>query len=119
MPTIVFRDAQPVLAVGGAGGLRIATGTTQALLARLVFDKQPVEAVSGARFHTPYEGPTTELEFGTDEAVARALRAAGEHVEWFSNFSAVQMAAIRMRDDVLDRVEAAADPRFGGTAESR
>jgi gamma-glutamyltranspeptidase len=68
---------------------------------------------------TPYEGATTEIEFGTDKQLASGLRDRGEHVEWFANFSAVQMTAIEMRGGVLERVEAAADPRFGGRAEGR
>jgi gamma-glutamyltranspeptidase/glutathione hydrolase len=119
MPTIVFRDGAPVLSLGGAGGLRIATGVTQALLARLAFDKSPAASVEAARFHTPYEGATTELEFGTAPRVASGLRARGEHVEWFSNFSAVQMAAIQMQQGVLEQVSPAADPRFGGRADGR
>jgi gamma-glutamyltranspeptidase/glutathione hydrolase len=118
-PTIVFRDGAPVLAIGGAGGLRIATGVTQALLARLAFDQSPSQAIAAPRFHTPYEGATTELEFGTDKQIASGLRDRGEHVEWFANFSAVQMTVIEMRRGVLERVEAAADPRFGGRAEGR
>jgi len=119
MPTIVFRAGAPVLALGGAGGLRIATGVAQALLARLVFDRSPSDAVAAPRFHTPYQGATTELEFGTDQGVASGLRERGEHVEWLANFSAVQMVAIDMPGGVLERVEPAADPRFGGHAAGR
>jgi gamma-glutamyltranspeptidase/glutathione hydrolase len=118
-PTIVLREGEPVLALGGAGGLRISTGVAQALLARLVFDESPAQAVKGARFHTPYEGATAELEFGSDRRIFDELRHRGEHVRWFANFSAVQMASIEIRDGVLQRVEAAADPRFAGTAEAR
>ena len=83
-----------------------------------MFGKSPAESVAAPRFHTPYQGPTTELEFGTPQVVARGLLASGEHVEWFANFSAVQMVAIDGRPDQWSAV-AAADPRFGGSAESQ
>jgi gamma-glutamyltranspeptidase/glutathione hydrolase len=118
-PVIVLRGGVPVLALGGAGGLRIATGVTQALLARLAFDKAPAEAVSMSRFHTPYQGATVELEFGVDDSMVQGLRERGEKVEFFPNFSAVQMVSLTTSNGVLDRVEASADPRFGGQAEER
>jgi gamma-glutamyltranspeptidase/glutathione hydrolase len=114
-PVLVLRDGAPVLALGGAGGLRIATGVTQALLARLAFEKSPAESVSLSRFHTPYHGATVELEFGADETVVKELRDRGEKVEFFPNFSAVQMVAL----GVNGQVEASADPRFGGRAAAR
>jgi gamma-glutamyltranspeptidase/glutathione hydrolase len=118
-PVLVLRDGAPVLALGGAGGLRIATGVTQALLARLAFEKSSAESVSLSRFHTPYHGATVELEFGADETVVKELRERGETVEFFPNFSAVQMLGLCVNEGVVERVEAAADPRFGGRADAR
>ena len=51
-PTIVIEDGVPILALGGSGGTRIATGATQAALARLLFDLDPSACVSHPRVHT-------------------------------------------------------------------
>jgi gamma-glutamyltranspeptidase/glutathione hydrolase len=114
-PVIVLQQGVPVLAAGGAGGLRIATGVTQALLATLAFDRTPLEAVSAPRFHTPYERYTVELEYGSEPGLASELRARGERVDVTSNFSAVQVIRIRERHGAY-QLDAAADPRFAGSA---
>ena len=93
-PTIVIEDGVPILAVGGSGGGRIATGVTQAALARLVFGLDPGACVSAPRLHI--DGPTPELLVPADvpEDVRQGLRARGETVrDERYPFSAVQMIA--------------------------
>lgn len=47
-PTLVFRDGEPLLTVGAAGGPRIITGTLQLLLNVLAFDMNMDEALQAA-----------------------------------------------------------------------
>lgn len=114
-PTLVLRDGAPVFALGGSGGLRIVTGTTQVLLARLVFDRAPADAVADPRIDTPPTGGLS-LDPGAPAAVVADLVRRGEVVDGTKpNFSAVQAVAIGARDGAR-YLEAGADPRKGGAA---
>jgi gamma-glutamyltranspeptidase / glutathione hydrolase len=114
-PTIVLRGGAPVLALGGSGGLRIATGTTQVLLAKLVFDRSLALAVADPRIDTPTTGALF-LDPSAPADVVRDLRLRGEVVQNTKpNFSAVQAVSIGAKDGVRV-LEAAADPRKGGLA---
>lgn len=55
-PTLVFKDGQPVMSVGAAGGPRIITGTLQLLLNVLAFDMNMDEALQ-AGFINCLTGP--------------------------------------------------------------
>lgn len=116
-PTIVIEDGVPILAVGGSGGGRIATGVTQATIARLVFGLDPGACVSAPRIHV--DGPTPELLVPSDvpEDVRQGLRARGETVrDERYPFSAVQMIAWERGQLGGARVLAASDPRKEGFA---
>ncbi|MGO9710082.1 MAG: gamma-glutamyltransferase family protein, partial [Polyangiaceae bacterium] len=116
-PTIVIEDGVPILAVGGSGGGRIATGVTQATLARLVFGLDPGACVSAPRLHI--DGPTPELLLPADvpEDVRQGLRARGETVrDERYPFAAVQMIAWERAPLGGARVLSAADPRKEGFA---
>ena len=113
-PTIVLENGQPILAVGGSGGERIATAVTQAAVARLVFGLDPSVCVSAPRVHV--DGGSTELLVDPEIAddVRQALRARGETPkdEPFM-LSAVQMVAWDRTGGGV-RVFAASDPRKVG-----
>jgi gamma-glutamyltranspeptidase/glutathione hydrolase len=114
-PTIVLRDGEPVFAAGGSGGLRIATATTQVLLARLVFDRDPAEAVADPRIDTPPTGGLF-IDPTAPPALFADLSQRGEVVESTKpNFSAVQAIALGTKDG-LRHLWAGADPRKGGAA---
>jgi gamma-glutamyltranspeptidase/glutathione hydrolase len=120
-PTLVFRDGLPVLALGGSGGLRIATGVTQVLLARMVFRCSVIDCVAMPRIHTPVDelpagGPILELDEGTRDGVVQDLKARGETVRLLPNYSAVQMIAIERGERGALHMSAGADPRKGGLA---
>jgi gamma-glutamyltranspeptidase/glutathione hydrolase len=80
-PTIAFEGGLPVLATGGSGGGRIATGVTQAVLGRFVFGLDPSACVSSPRIHVT--GNTAELVIDTDivEDVRAGLRERGESLK--------------------------------------
>jgi gamma-glutamyltranspeptidase/glutathione hydrolase len=117
-PTMAFRDGLPVLALGGSGGLRIPTGVTQALLARMVFELPVTDCVAVARVHTPTDesSPVIEIDENVSEAVVGDMRSRGETVRVGPNYSAVQMVAIDRGPGGAMRISAASDPRKGGTA---
>ncbi|HMJ51622.1 MAG TPA: gamma-glutamyltransferase [Polyangiaceae bacterium] len=117
-PTLAFRDGLPVLALGGSGGLRIATGVTQALLARMVFALPVTDCVALPRVHTPTDEASTvmEIDENVSESVVNDLRNRGETVRLGPNYSAVQMVAIDRGPGGALRMSAASDPRKGGVA---
>jgi gamma-glutamyltranspeptidase/glutathione hydrolase len=115
-PAIVFEGGVPILAVGGSGGGRIATGVTQVALARLVFGLDPSACVSAPRIHV--SGASSELIVDGDliEDVRSGLRARGENLkdETYAH-PAVQLVAWD-RAGARPRILAASDPRKGGLA---
>lgn len=115
-PTIVLRERRPVLSLGGSGGMRIATGTTQVLLSHLVFGRPVAQAVADPRIETPPTGGLL-LDAATPVEIAQDLQKRGEVVETSKpNFSAVQAISADYSDG--GRVlRAGADPRKGGTGE--
>jgi gamma-glutamyltranspeptidase/glutathione hydrolase len=112
-PTIVVKDGRAILALGGSGGTRIATGTTQVLLAHLVFDRPVRQAVSDPRLETPATGGLL-LDSAAPPEVTADLVKRGQVVDSSKpNFSAVQ--AISIRDiEGIRVIEAGGDPRKGG-----
>ncbi len=116
-PTIVLQDGVPILALGGSGGGRIATGVTQAALARLVFGLDPSACVSAPRIHVEGASPALIVPSDVPEDVRVGLRARGEVLKDDPYpFSAVQMIAWERGPDGTARVLAAADPRKDGLA---
>lgn len=112
-PTIVLKDGTPVLALGGSGGTRIATGTTQVLLARLVFDRPIVDAVGDLRLETPPSGGLI-VDTSASADLVLDLTKRGEAVNnTVPNFSAVQAISIESTGGARV-IHAAADPRKGG-----
>ncbi len=115
-PTIVLEGGKPIMALGGSGGTRIATGVTQAALARLLFDLDPNACVSHPRMHVQGVDLLVDRELAPD--VRMSLMARGENVkdEPFGG-SAVQMIAWTKGPKPV--LLAASDPRKGGFAAAR
>lgn len=117
-PTIVLEGGAPILALGGSGGTRIATGATQAALARLLFDLDPNACVAHPRLHTQGAVLFVDPELAPD--VREGLRTRGETVKEdpFTG-SAIQMIAWERKPSTPVKMLAAADPRKGGMAAAR
>ncbi len=113
-PTIVFKDGKPVLTLGGSGGTRIATGSTQVLLAHLGFGLSVQQAVAAPRIETPPSGGLfVDAALGV-EAI-QDLEKRGEVVDTSRpNFSGVQAISITEGADGSRVLETGADPRKGG-----
>jgi gamma-glutamyltranspeptidase/glutathione hydrolase len=114
-PTIVLKGDKPVLALGGSGGSRIATGCSQVLLAVLAFGHPVGTAVSDPRIDTPATGGLLlDTSFPAD--VVADLQKRGHVVDASKpNFSAVQAMSFGEQEGVR-HIEAAGDPRKGGSA---
>jgi gamma-glutamyltranspeptidase/glutathione hydrolase len=114
-PTIVLEGGVPILALGGSGGERIATGVTQAALARLVFGLDPGACVAAPRVHV--DGSDLFVQAEVPEDVRHALRGRGESVQDDKYpYAAVGMVAWERGPFGGARVLAAADPRKEGFA---
>lgn len=113
-PTIVMKDDEPYLALGGAGSERIITSVFQTIR-NVVEDNMSLnEAVACPRLH--FARGTVELEQGDPES-EKALNGAGfkTHV-WRRKdayFGGVQAIMV---DPETGRVSGAADPRRKGAA---
>ena len=79
-PTIVVKNGVPVLALGGSGGMTIGPGVAQVLLARLVFNAAPEQAVAEPRFMFPTEGATVAVDPAVSQDVRADLTKRGETV---------------------------------------
>jgi gamma-glutamyltranspeptidase / glutathione hydrolase len=117
-PSIAFDAQGPIMALGGSGGPRIATGVTQVLLSRLYFGCNPAACVSAPRFHlSPRGGIALEPEVALD--VREGLGRRGELVTNEPDAGpSVNLITIERERGGL-RLSAGADPRKGGFAAAR
>ncbi|WP_394824217.1 gamma-glutamyltransferase family protein [Pendulispora albinea] len=115
-PAIVLENSAPILAVGGSGGMRIASNVMQATLARLVFQMDPGACVSSPRIFVHGASPEVLVDPEIAEDVRAGMRARGEQVrEERMLSSSVQMVAWDRRGP-QPRLLATADPRKHGFA---
>lgn len=88
MPTIILRDAHPVLALGSPGGPRIISAVVEVLLNRLVFGDDLALAVARPRFHHQWLPDALYLEEDVfTEEQMNVLRARGHLVRKISEIS--------------------------------
>ncbi|MBX3143575.1 MAG: gamma-glutamyltransferase [Trueperaceae bacterium] len=80
VPTIVRKDGEPVIAIGGAGGTRQMTGTVQTILNVIEHGMDIHTAIAAPRFHCEQPGLLL-VEAGVPEPTCRALRATGRTVQ--------------------------------------
>ncbi len=115
-PTIVFEGGRPVLAIGGSGGLRIATGVAQAVAARLWFGCDPLACVSAPRVHVQglLPGIAVDAELPDDVRGGLILRGETPRVDPVSH-TALEMITLDWQGDDAT-IRAAADPRKYGVA---
>lgn len=111
-PTIVLRDAQPVLVVGASGGPFIISATAQVLLRALHFGQSLDSAVEAPRVHHQWLPAILMVEPGVGEPLRAALTQRGHQIREVPVLGAVQ--AVRVGKD--GSVEAVGDPRKGGAA---
>jgi gamma-glutamyltranspeptidase/glutathione hydrolase len=118
-PTIVIGiDGVPEIVAGASGGPRIITATAQSLLNVLIRSMNARDAVSARRMHHQWLPNTLEIEKGFDDTevmhglgVSMWLRKLHHDVKDARSGAVVQL--IHRRKDA--RLDAASDPRKGGT----
>jgi gamma-glutamyltranspeptidase/glutathione hydrolase len=109
LPTIIFRDAQPYIAIGAPGGSRIVTAMAQSVVNVIDHKMDMRTAVTAPRFHSE-ERQLLFLESPFPESTAQALSTMGNDVRRSAYMARVQ--AIRIREDTGE-LEAGPDPRGG------
>lgn len=108
-PTLVLKDGEVVLALGGSGGPTIVTSVLQVLLRVLEGGQSLEDALEAPRIHAMWSPDEVWAEEGIPGEVREALQAMGHRIAPYPFVSAV--TAVDLRGD---RPVAAADPRKGG-----
>jgi len=88
-PTIVLKDDNLYLSLGGSGGSTIITGVTQVLLNVLAFRKNIMEAVSMPRFHCQLFPNTVYVESNFDMSAVQFLAKIGNQMYLLSPGSVI------------------------------
>ncbi len=114
-PTLVTRGGVPVVALGGSGGFRIATGVALATLATAWGGQTVREFVSKPRLHVWPDG-SVALEPGAPRALEDELTRRGEKVTREQNLSGIQGVDFVPVPGGGLRLLPAADPRKFGLA---
>jgi gamma-glutamyltranspeptidase/glutathione hydrolase len=108
-PTVVTRDGQPVLCVGGAGGPTIVSATVQAIVNMIDFGLDVQAAVNQPRIHAQWLPDALLAEPDVPADVLEGLTRRGHHVKTQPGLAAVQAIGFGP-----ERLTAASDPRYGG-----
>jgi gamma-glutamyltranspeptidase/glutathione hydrolase len=113
-PTLVFKDGQPILTAGAAGGPTIITQTL--LLISNVIDQgmEPTEALKQPRFHQQWTPDELKIETTFDAETLQRVEAFGHKLERSSGFGACQCV---MWDAQRKLLVPAHDPRVPGKAD--
>ncbi len=108
-PTIITRDDQPVMVVGGSGGPKIITGTLHTILNVLEHGMRPDSAVAAPRYHHQWAPYKVNVEPGLDSTIIREFVVRGNEIEEYEHPGHIQ-AIVRWND----RWIGVSDPRKGG-----
>ena len=105
-PTIVFKNNQPVMTLGAAGGPTIISQVVQNLLYTLEFNIPAEEAIRQPRIHEQWNPDLLFVEAAMPDMVRKALEQKGHEVKIWPSMGASQI--IQLRDGKLVPV---AEPR--------
>jgi gamma-glutamyltranspeptidase/glutathione hydrolase len=111
-PLIVVKDGKPEVCAGGSGGPMIVSETVQAVVNVVDFGLDAEAAVSSPRIHAQWVPDVLFLEPEIPVDVVDNLRKRG-HKILPPPFTGTAAQALRFRAD--GKVEAASDPRKGGS----
>jgi len=112
-PTIVFKDGQPVITLGAAGGPKIISAVLQELVNLLDLGMTPQQAVAAPRIHQQWLPDKLFVEAKLPSALKQALRQRGHQIE---KLPAVALSQIVARSPDGKIFVGAADPRSDGAA---
>ncbi|MDZ4262711.1 MAG: gamma-glutamyltransferase, partial [Pseudomonadota bacterium] len=105
-PTLVFKDNQPVMTLGAAGGPTIISQVVQNLLYTLEYGMTAEEALAQPRIHQQWNPNELFVESAMPVMVQQALRQKGHLLKVWPSMGASQ--AIQLRDGKLIPI---AEPR--------
>lgn len=112
-PAIVFKDGQPLIALGAAGGPKIISAVLLELVDMLDLGMTAQEAVAAPRIHHQWSPDELVVESKLPDDVKKALVQSGHKLKELSIIAVSQIVA---RSPDGTRFTGAADPREGGTA---
>jgi gamma-glutamyltranspeptidase/glutathione hydrolase len=113
-PTLVFKDGQPILTVGAAGGPTIITQTLLLISNMIDQGMAPNEALKQPRFHQQWTPDELKIEMTFDAETLQRVEAFGHKLEKSSGFGACQCVMWDARRKLL---VPAHDPRVPGKAD--
>jgi len=111
-PTLVLKDGQVEMAIGGAGGPTIISQVLLGLSYALDAKMKPTDVVSQPRFHHQWSPDQIRIEKAVPDEVKQKLEAMGHQLKEEENFGFCQVL-IRNPDGSFD---GATDPRCVGLA---
>lgn len=112
-PTLIFKDEQPILAVGAAGGPTIITQTLL-LISHVIDDNLGLDAALNApRFHHQWNPDELKIEKEVPESDQQQLKLMGHQLAPSSRFGACQAI---LKDHSRQLLVPAHDPRVPGKA---
>ena len=113
-PTVTFGADGSIAAFGSGGSNRIRTAVLQVLLNTIDFGQPIAEAVAAPRLH--FENGIVNLEGGFDKTQGAALQNPERQVVFWPEHNLFFGGVHVVRRDAQGRLDAAGDPRRGGTA---
>jgi gamma-glutamyltranspeptidase / glutathione hydrolase len=112
-PTIVFKNGQPVIALGAAGGPKIITAVLQELVDMIDLGMTPAEALAAPRIHQQWSPDELMVETKLPAGIKKSLAQRGHKIKELNSMAVSQIVA---RSPDGKTFIGAADPRAGGTA---
>lgn len=94
-PTIVFKDKQPVMTLGAAGGPTIISQVVQNLLYTLEYNMPAEEAIKQPRIHEQWNPDLLFVEPAMNDMVRNALVQKGHEIKLWPNMGASQIIQLR------------------------
>jgi gamma-glutamyltranspeptidase/glutathione hydrolase len=113
-PTIVLNKGEPIISVGAAGGPKIISDVTLALVNMLDLGMGPKEAIGKPRIHHQWSPNELMCDKLLPAELQQALKARGHKVTPVGGMGIAQIVTKTQDGNVLD---GAADPRGHGSAE--
>eukprot|EP01128_Nolandella_sp_AFSM9_P001014 TRINITY_DN1112_c1_g1_i1.p1 TRINITY_DN1112_c1_g1~~TRINITY_DN1112_c1_g1_i1.p1 ORF type:complete len:637 (+),score=162.87 TRINITY_DN1112_c1_g1_i1:55-1911(+) len=109
-PTILLKDDQVKLVVGGSGGSRIITAVAQVIVKVLELKMNVTEAVNSNRYHHQWSPDVLNVEKGTPQSIIDDLIVRGQNVQ--VGIAGANIQAVHVLDD--GTLEGVSDKRKHG-----
>lgn len=94
-PTLVFKEGEPVMTLGAAGGPTIISQVVQTLLYTLAYQESPEQALALPRIHQQWSPNSLYVEESMPLATQKALRKKGHDIKVWPSIGATQVIQLR------------------------